>query len=61
VHHDSTAQTGRDQGHQLEQDPPPGGVYAVASGQRIIMGVDTTLHDHAVAAPLTRDTSEITK
>ena len=29
----------RDQGHQLiEQHPPPGGVYAVASGHRIIIG-----------------------
>ena len=28
-----------DQGHQLiEQDPPTGGVYAVASGHRIIIG-----------------------
>jgi NAD(P)H-nitrite reductase large subunit len=33
------AKPARDQGHQLiEQDPPTGGVYAVASGHRVIIG-----------------------
>ena len=33
------AEPARDQEHQLiEQDPPAGGVYAVASGHRTIIG-----------------------